>query len=134
MSTDQTCDPDTTCVFSRRITLKSMLDVCPIVFKITPDQVNKNVALTNAYYGEKNLGVSRIVFANGRCMVKLFFSSISIILQIINVRDICVLNYNKTPPPHIFSGKVPKSFCQMSGACLKFRQIHLRFAKISFGV
>eukprot|EP00794_Sanderia_malayensis_P019886 gene19886-21827_t len=61
----QSCEPGTGCVFSTRITMQSMLNVCEEVYNITNAQVYKNVAKTNAYYGEKHLGVSRIIFPNG---------------------------------------------------------------------
>jgi len=61
----QSCEKETTCVFSTRITVSLMINICQEVFDIPPEQVYKNVASTNEYYGGKSLGVSRIVFPNG---------------------------------------------------------------------
>ena len=65
ISSDQSCEKETSCVFSTRITVSLMINICQEVFDIPPDQVYNNVASTNEYYGGKSLGVSRIVFPNG---------------------------------------------------------------------
>ena len=51
-----------------------MINICQEVFDIPPEQVYKNVASTNEYYGGKSLGVSRIVFPNGEFTIKHTFA------------------------------------------------------------
>ncbi|XP_065055370.1 thymus-specific serine protease-like [Rhopilema esculentum] len=61
----QSCEEGTSCVFSSRITMNSMINICQAVYNITSTQVYQSVTSTNKYYGGKSLGVSRIVFPNG---------------------------------------------------------------------
>ena len=62
---DQTCDPKTTCVFSRHITLGPNLELCQLVYGISPDDVYRSVQFSNTYYGSDQPKGSRIVFVNG---------------------------------------------------------------------
>jgi len=62
---DQTCDPKTTCVFSRHITLGPNLELCQLVYGISPDDVYRSVQFSNTYYGSDQPKSSRIVFVNG---------------------------------------------------------------------
>ncbi|XP_002738015.1 thymus-specific serine protease-like [Saccoglossus kowalevskii] len=61
----QTCDQNTTCLFSPLIDLKSSLEVCTTVFGIHGKIVDKQVDFTNSYYGANHPKGTRIVFVNG---------------------------------------------------------------------
>ncbi|KAI0209228.1 Thymus-specific serine protease [Lamellibrachia satsuma] len=61
----QTCDPKTTCVFSKHITLEPNLELCQVVYRIAPDEVYRRIKFTNSYYGSDQPKGSRIVFVNG---------------------------------------------------------------------
>ncbi|XP_070578228.1 thymus-specific serine protease-like [Ptychodera flava] len=61
----QTCDSNTTCVFSPLMDLKSNILLCTEVFGITRTSVDQRVDFTNAYYGGQHPKGSRIVFVNG---------------------------------------------------------------------
>ena len=63
--TDQTCDKGTSCVFSKRITLDTYVDMCQVLFSISPAEVSKRVLFTNAYYGGRRPRGTRIIFVNG---------------------------------------------------------------------
>ncbi|XP_026514692.1 thymus-specific serine protease [Terrapene carolina triunguis] len=60
----QTCE-DTTCPFSRLLTLSAQLDLCSQVFGIGPERVGEAVTFTNEYYGADHPKASRILFVNG---------------------------------------------------------------------
>ena len=64
--TDQTCDKNTSCLFSRYQTLGPNLDLCNIVFGISARQVYDQVAFTNSYYGSDQPKGTRIIFVNGK--------------------------------------------------------------------
>ena len=66
---DQTCDPNTTCVFSTAMTLQSNFDICKQVFKIGGDEVYTRVDFTNDYYGSNKPKGTRILFVNGKLYV-----------------------------------------------------------------
>ena len=63
--TDQTCDKNTNCLFSKRMAIGPSLDMCKIVFKILQADVSKRIDFTNSYYGADNPHGTRIVFVNG---------------------------------------------------------------------
>ncbi|XP_067412775.1 thymus-specific serine protease [Emydura macquarii macquarii] len=60
----QTCE-DSTCPFSRLMTLSSQLDLCTQVFGVAPERVAEAVTFTNEYYGADHPKASRILFVNG---------------------------------------------------------------------
>uniref|UniRef100_A0A4W3GJE0 Thymus-specific serine protease-like n=1 Tax=Callorhinchus milii TaxID=7868 RepID=A0A4W3GJE0_CALMI len=60
----QTCE-DPSCPFSRRLTLRSQLDVCREVFGIKPESAGSAVGFTNDYYGADRPKFTRILFVNG---------------------------------------------------------------------
>ncbi|XP_054855282.1 thymus-specific serine protease [Eublepharis macularius] len=60
----QTCE-DSTCLFSRLITLQSLVDICSKVFNISLNQLPEAVAFTNEYYGADLPKASRVLFVNG---------------------------------------------------------------------
>lgn len=61
----QTCDKNTSCVFSKHEALFENLNMCQDVFDISAAEIYKRVAFTNAYYGGRTPKGTRIVFVNG---------------------------------------------------------------------
>ncbi|XP_064621595.1 thymus-specific serine protease-like [Lineus longissimus] len=61
----QTCDTNTTCIFSKAMELGPNLDICSSVFGIMPSQVDKRIEFSNAYYGADQPRGTRIMFVNG---------------------------------------------------------------------
>ena len=62
---DQTCNVNTTCPFSRFMTLEPNLQICKSVFNIDDNFVYKRVDFTNSYYGASGIKGTRIIFVNG---------------------------------------------------------------------
>ncbi|KAJ6663811.1 hypothetical protein lerEdw1_009890 [Lerista edwardsae] len=60
----QTCE-DSTCPFSRLMTLPAMLDACKQVFNITSGTARQAVSFTNDYYGADHPKATRVLFVNG---------------------------------------------------------------------
>ncbi|CAH2314237.1 thymus-specific serine protease [Pelobates cultripes] len=60
----QTCE-DSSCPFSPLITLSSQLALCPRIFQIPLESVQKSVQFTNEFYGSNHPKSSRIIFVNG---------------------------------------------------------------------
>ena len=65
LTADQTCDQNTSCVFSKHQALFVDIDVCQDVFGISRAEIYERVAFTNAYYGGRAPKGTRIVFVNG---------------------------------------------------------------------
>ena len=63
---DQTCDKNTSCVFSKHQALFEDLDMCQDVYGVSAKEVYERVAFTNAYYGGRTPKGTRIVFVNGK--------------------------------------------------------------------
>ncbi|KAK2164995.1 hypothetical protein LSH36_56g00011 [Paralvinella palmiformis] len=61
----QTCDKNTTCLFSHHMSLGPNLDICAIVFNISADEVTMRTRFTNDYYGSDKPKGTRIMFVNG---------------------------------------------------------------------
>jgi serine protease 16 len=61
----QTCDNQTRCVFSHRMSLAPNLEICRAVYGITPKTVYDLVDFSNAYYGSNDTRGSNILFVNG---------------------------------------------------------------------
>ncbi|XP_068681615.1 thymus-specific serine protease-like isoform X1 [Montipora foliosa] len=62
----QTCDKNTSCLFSNRSAdLSHFLGICSDIFGIPPKQVFENVAFTNYNYGGDKPKGSKTVFVNG---------------------------------------------------------------------
>lgn len=66
LSLDQTCDPDTNCIFSHYMDLEHSLRICSEVYGLKPDGVKRSVNFTNSYYGSDHPKGTRIVFVNGK--------------------------------------------------------------------
>ena len=62
---DQSCECNTSCPFSKYMSLEPNLDICREVFKISPKEVYDHVDFTNAYYGSDDPQGSHILFVNG---------------------------------------------------------------------
>ena len=67
---DQTCEKNTSCVFS--VSLPDLfynLAICSDVFNISAQEVYQRVAFENAYYGGDKPKGTRIVFVNGKVSI-----------------------------------------------------------------
>ncbi|XP_041662374.1 thymus-specific serine protease [Cheilinus undulatus] len=60
----QTCE-DATCPFSGMVTLKTLTEVCPMVFGISQHSLPGHIAFTNTYFGGNNLPTHRVLYVNG---------------------------------------------------------------------
>ncbi|XP_077192685.1 thymus-specific serine protease isoform X2 [Paroedura picta] len=56
---------DSTCLFSRLMSLLPQVDTCMEIFNISQDSIQKAVAFTNEYYGADHPKASRVLFVNG---------------------------------------------------------------------
>ena len=64
---DQTCEQNTSCVFSVSLPdLSYNLAICSDVFNISAQEVYQRVAFENTYYGGDKPKGTRIVFVNGK--------------------------------------------------------------------
>ncbi|XP_068174162.1 thymus-specific serine protease [Antennarius striatus] len=60
----QTCE-DTTCPFSRRLTLQVQTEICSTLFGISQHSLQGRVAFTNTYYGGDDPPPHRVLYVNG---------------------------------------------------------------------
>ncbi|XP_020500048.1 thymus-specific serine protease [Labrus bergylta] len=60
----QTCE-DATCPFSGMVTLKTLTEVCPMVFSISQHSLPGHIAFTNTYFGGENPPTHRVLYVNG---------------------------------------------------------------------
>ncbi|XP_015277190.1 PREDICTED: thymus-specific serine protease, partial [Gekko japonicus] len=60
----QTCE-DSTCIFSRLMSLLPELDTCQEIFNVSRERVQEAVTFTNEYYGADHPKASRVLFVNG---------------------------------------------------------------------
>lgn len=73
---DQTCEKNTSCVFS--VSLPDLfynLAICSDVFNIPAQEVYQRVAFENAYYGGDKPKGTKIVFVNGKDKITLTLKS-----------------------------------------------------------
>ncbi|XP_044290683.1 thymus-specific serine protease-like [Varanus komodoensis] len=60
----QTCE-DSSCPFSRLLTLANELRICSAVYNVSASSVREAVTFTNDYYGADHPKASRVLFVNG---------------------------------------------------------------------
>ncbi|KAL6467730.1 hypothetical protein MHYP_G00234070 [Metynnis hypsauchen] len=60
----QTCE-DSSCLFSRMMTLQSQTQLCPLLFNIPQHTLPANIDFTNQYYGGDQPQTHRVLYVNG---------------------------------------------------------------------
>ncbi|XP_066512259.1 thymus-specific serine protease-like [Hoplias malabaricus] len=60
----QTCE-DASCPFSRRLTLQTQTQLCPLLFNIPQSTLPANIHFTNQYYGGEEPRTQQVLYVNG---------------------------------------------------------------------
>lgn len=74
---DQSCDVNSTCPFSRYMGLEPNLDICKEVFQVKDHATYGRVDFTNSYYGSNQPRGTRIVFVNGEISFSVLYAHIA---------------------------------------------------------